>query len=134
GDVGGAGQVVVGGLIPDGFRLHLDTADGAENAHRAIEDAQGALDLRREVHVAGRVDQVDARVAPFDGDGRAVDRDALLLLQRVEVGSGVALVHVADFVLGAAEVENALRGRGFAGVHVGDDANVPQVFEHGYQA
>ena len=51
-------------------------------------------------------------------------------LQRVEVGGGVAVIDVADLVLGAAEVEDALRGRGFARVHVGDDADVAQFFEH----
>src|SRR5262249_7813672 len=68
---------------------------------------------------------------PVDGDGGAVDGDALLPLQGVEVGGGVALVHVADLVLRAAEVEDALRGGGLAGVHVGDDADVTQFFEHG---
>ena len=89
-----------------------------------------ALDLGREIDVAGRVDEGDARVAPLDGDGGAVDRDALGLLQRIEVGGGVAVIDVADLVLGAAEVEDALRGRGLAGVHVGDDADVAQFVEH----
>jgi len=32
-------------------------------------------------------------------DTRPVDRDALLTLERVEVGGGVAVVHVADLCL-----------------------------------
>ena len=48
------------------------------------------------------------------------------LLERVEVGGGVAVIDVADLVLGAAEVEDALGGRGLARVHVGDDADVAQ--------
>src|SRR5439155_16275216 len=111
--------------------LHLDAADGAEDAHGAVEDAQGALDLGGEVHVAGRVDQRDLGVAPLDGDGGAVDGDALLALQRVEVGGGVALVDVADLVLGAAEVEDPLRRGSLARVDVGDDADVTKVLEHG---
>src|SRR5205823_5795364 len=39
-----------------------------------------------------------------------------------------------DLVLGAAEVEDALRGRGLARVHVGDDADVAEVVEHGLLA
>src|SRR5262249_24498363 len=62
----------------------------------------------------------------------AVDGDALGLLEGVEVGGGVALVHVADLVLGPAVVEQALGGRGLAGVDVGDDADVAEVVEHGY--
>ena len=73
-------------------------------------------------------------VAPLDGDGGAVDGDALGLFERVEVGGGVAVVDVADLVLGAAEVEDALRRRGFAGVHVCDDADVTKFLEHGYTA
>ena len=76
----------------------------------------------------------DLRVAPVDGDGGAVDGDALGLFERVEVGGGVAVVDVADLVLGAAEVEDALGRRGFARVDVGDDADVAKFFEHGYTA
>src|SRR5262249_54066245 len=105
-------------------------ADGAEDADGAVEHAQGALDLGGEVDVPGRVDERDARLAPLDGDGGAVDGDALLLLQRVEVGGGVALVHVPDLVLGAAEVEDARRRRGLAGVDGRDDADVAEVLKH----
>ena len=55
-DEGDARHVVLVGLVPDRFALHLDAADGAEDADGAVEDAQGALDLGREIDVAGRVD------------------------------------------------------------------------------
>ena len=100
----------------------------------AVEDAQAALDLGGEIDVAGRVDEGDAGVAPFDGDGGAVDGDALLPFQRIEVRGGVAVIHVADLVLGAAEIEDALGRRGFAGIHVSDDADVAKFFEHGFPA
>ena len=54
-----AGHGVFLGLAPDGLRLRLDAADGAEEANRAVEHAEAALDLDREVNVARRVDQVD---------------------------------------------------------------------------
>jgi len=76
-----AGHLVLVGLEPDRLRLDLDAADGAEHAHPAVEDAQGALDLGREVDVAGGVDDVDRVLAPVDRDGRRVDRDPLLLLE-----------------------------------------------------
>src|SRR5260370_12110449 len=118
------------GLVPNRFRLNLDAADRAEHADGAIENAQGTLDLGREVHVAGGVDDADARITPVDGDGGAVDGDALLAFQRVEVGGGIAFIDIADFVLGAAEIEDALRGRGFTRVDGGDDADVAKAFEH----
>jgi hypothetical protein len=61
----------------------------------------------------------------------AIDRDALLPFQRIEIGGGVAIVHVANLVLGPAEVEDALRGGSFARVHVCNDADVSQIFKHG---
>ena len=64
-DVGDARHAVLVGLIPDRFRLHLDAADGAEDADRPVEDAQAALDLGREIDVAGRVDQRDAACRPI---------------------------------------------------------------------
>ena len=70
-DEGDARHLVLVGLVPDRLGLHLDAADGAEDADGAVEDAQGALDLGREIDVAGRVDDVDARSRPIDGDGGA---------------------------------------------------------------
>ena len=133
-DEGDARHAMPVGLVPDGFALHLDAADGAEDAHRPVEDAQRTFHLRGEVDVAGRVDQGDARVAPLDGDGCAVDRDALGLFERIEVRGGVAVIDVAGLVLGTAKVEDPLCGGGLAGVHVGDDADIAKFFEHGYSS
>jgi hypothetical protein len=38
--------------------------DRVEDGDRAVEDAQAALDLDGEVHVPGRIDDVDPEVAP----------------------------------------------------------------------
>ena len=58
------GTLMLVGLVPDGLALHLDAADGAEDADGAVEDAQAALDLGGEIDVAGRVDQRDAACRP----------------------------------------------------------------------
>ena len=47
------------GLAPDRLGLRLDAAHGTEHRDRAVEHAQGALDLGREVDVSGGVDDVD---------------------------------------------------------------------------
>src|SRR5262249_8590437 len=133
-DEGDARHAVLVGLVPDGLALHLDAADGAEYAHGPVQDAEAALDLGGEGHVAGRIDQRDARITPIQRDRGAVDGDALGALQGVEVGGGVALIDVARLVLAAAEVEDALGGGGLAGVHVGNDADVAQLVEHGWGA
>ena len=60
-DEGEAGNVVALELAVDRDRLGLDARDRAEHEDGPVEDAQGALDLDREVDVAGGVDQVDRR-------------------------------------------------------------------------
>lgn len=62
--------------------LRLHSLDGRHNEHRAVQHAQGALDLGDEVGVAWRVDQVDDDVADRDRDGRGLDGDAPPALQR----------------------------------------------------
>ena len=44
-------------------RLRLDAFDRRDHEDRAVEHAEDAFDLRDEVGVAGRVDQVDGEVA-----------------------------------------------------------------------
>ena len=59
-----ARHAVLVGLAPDRLGLGLDAGDAVEHGDGAVEDAQRALDLDREVDVAGGVDDVDPVVAP----------------------------------------------------------------------
>ena len=59
------GTLVAVGLAPDRLGLRLDAGDRIEDGDRAVEHAQAALDLDREVHVPGRVDDVDPVAAPL---------------------------------------------------------------------
>ena len=59
-----ARDFVLVGLAPDGLGLRLHRGDRVEQRDQAVEHAQRALDLDREVHVARRIDDVDTRVAP----------------------------------------------------------------------
>ena len=61
-----ARDVVLGRLPPDGFGLRLHPGDAVENRDRAVEHAQRTLDFRREIHVTGRVDDVDALLDAFE--------------------------------------------------------------------
>ena len=51
-DEADARDVVLVGLTPDGLRLGLDALLAVEHGDGTVEDAQRALDLDREVHVA----------------------------------------------------------------------------------
>ena len=58
-DESDARHPVLVGLPPDGLGLRLDAGDGVEHRDRAVEHAQRALDLGREVDVTGGIDDVD---------------------------------------------------------------------------
>ena len=122
-------HVVAVGLAPDGLGLRLDAGDGVEHRDGAVEHAQRPLDLDGEVHVAGRVDDVDPVVLPHAGGRGGGDRDAALPLLDHPVHLGGALVDLTDLVGLAGVVEDALgRGR-LARVDVGHDPDVARAHE-----
>ena len=81
--------------------------------------------------MAGRVDDVDAVVAPEAGRRGRGDRDAALLLLLHPVHRGGALVDLADLVRAAGVEKDALGRRRLAGIDVGHDADVAVPLERG---
>ena len=118
------GYVVLVGLPPDGFRLRLDALLGVEDHDAAVQDAQGAFDLRGEIDVARGIDEVDGAVAPGERDTGAIDGDAAFLLFLVVVGLGRAGIDSAQAIRGAGIIEDMLGGRRLAGIDVRNDAEV----------
>ena len=128
-DVGDARDLVLVGLAPDGLGLWLYARDGVEQGDSTIEHAQRALHLDREVHVAGRIDDVDAVIGPLArGRGRR-DRDPALLLLLHPVHGRGAFVHLAHLVGLAGVVQDALGRRRLARINVGHDPDVSGLFE-----
>src|SRR5665647_1336318 len=123
-DEGNARDAVLVGLAPDGLRLRLYAAHRAEQRDSAVEDSQAALHFHGEVHVPGRVDDVDLRVAPGNGSRGGRDSDAAFLLLGHPVHHRRALVHFTDLVGLAGVVQDALGGGRLARVDVGHDADV----------
>ena len=122
-------DAVLVGLAPDRLGLRLDAGDRVEHGHGAVEDAQGALDLDREVDVAGGIDDVDAVIAPEGGGRGGGDRDAALLLLLHPVHDGSALVNLTHLVGAAGVEEDALGRRRLAGVDVRHDPDVAGLLE-----
>ena len=126
-----ARHVVLVALPPDGLGLRLNALVGVEQGYRAVEHAQGALHLDGEVHVAGRVDDVDALALPVGGGRGGRNRDAALLLLLHPVHRRGAVVHLADLVALAGVVQDTLsRGR-LTGIDVRHDADIAIVFNWG---
>ena len=128
-DVGDPRDLVLVGLAPDRLRLRLDAGDGVEDRDGAVEDAEAALDLDREVDVAGGVDDVDPVALPLAGGRGRGDRDPPFLLLLHPVHDGGALVDLAHFVGAAGVIEDALGRRRLTGVDVRHDPDVARFLE-----
>ena len=124
-----ARHAVAIGLAPDRLGLRLDTRHAVEHHDRTVEHAQAALDLDGEIHVPGRVYQVDSMILPETGSCRGRDRDAALLLLLHPVHGGRALMDLAHLVGLAGVEEDPLGSRGLAGIDVGHDAEVAVVLD-----
>jgi len=122
---------VLVGLAPHRHGLRLYTGNTVEHRDSAVEDAQRALDLGREVHVAGGVDDVDLVALPPAGRRGRRDGDAALLLLLHPVHGGRALVDLTDLVVDTGVEEDALSGGGLAGVDVRHDADVADLGQVG---
>ena len=116
-------------LAPHRLGLRLDALVRIEDAHRPVEHPQAALDLDREVDMAGRVDDVQALVVPEGGGGSRGDGDPPLLFLLHPVHGGGAIMNLADFVALARIIEDALRGRGLSGIDMGHDAEIAIILD-----
>ncbi len=123
------GHGVLVGLAPDGLALGLHAGDRVEERDGAVEHAERPLHLDRKVNVPGRIDDVDAIVAPERSRGGRGDRDAALLLLDHPVHGGGTLVHLADLVRLARVEQDALGRRRLAGIDVRHDADVTNAVE-----
>src|SRR5581483_7263821 len=128
-DEGDARHAVPVGLAPDRLGLRLHAGDRVEDGDGAVEHAQAALDLDREVHVSGCVYDVDRVVAPLGGRRGRRDRDpALLLLDHPVHGRG-ALVDLTHLVDAARVEQDPLGRRRLARVDVRHDPDVSDLVD-----
>ena len=137
-DVGNARNAVFVHLAPHGFGLRLHAGNRAENGNGTVEHAQGTLDFRREVHVTGSVDNVQAvrnfreRTVgdrPPAGNRGGRNRDPAFLFLFHPVRRRGAFVHFARLVNDAGVEKNAFRSRRLARVDVRGDPEVSGVFK-----
>ena len=111
-------------LAPHRFGLRLDAGDRVEYRDRAIEHAQAAFDLDREIDMAGRVDDVDAVVVPEAGRRGRGDRDAAFLLLLHPIHRRGAFMHLAELVGAPSIIKDPLGGCRLTGIDVRHDADI----------
>ena len=113
--------------VRHGLRLHA--LRGVHHEERALAGAHRTAHLVGEVHVAGRVEEVEEVGLTILGvvlhrHRMALDRDAALALEVHGVEGLLLQLARAD---GVRELEDAVRQRGLAMVHMRDDAEVADV-------
>jgi hypothetical protein len=120
---------VCGSTPPTEHKLHA--ANRTQYCYRAIENAQAAFDLDREIDVSGCVDDVDAvlvvlavHALPEACRRSRRYRNAAFLLLLHPVHDGGAVMDLAHFVGDACVKEHALRRGRFPRVNMGHDADI----------
>jgi hypothetical protein len=114
-------QVVLEGLVGGGERLGLDPLGGVDQEDGPLARGQRPGDLVPEVHVAGRVDEMEDGVPPLEADVLGLDRDPPLALQ--VHGVQVLGPHLPG-VDRARQLQDPVGQRGLPVVDVADDGEV----------
>ncbi len=119
-------EVVLDGEVRVGERLRFDALRGVDEQQRALAGGQRARDFVREVHVAGRVDQVQDVLAArrrgvVEPDRVRLDGDAALALEIHRVED--LRFHLARLQR-PGQLEEAIGERGFAVIDVRDDGKI----------
>ena len=105
-------------------RLRLDPLRRVDDEQRALAGLQRARDLVREVHVTGRVDQVQLVALPHHAHGLRLDRDPALPLELHRVEQLLLHVPVGDRVR---QLQDPIGQGRLPMVDVGDDREVADV-------
>ena len=131
-------HLVAVGLPPHRLALRLHAVAAVEHGDRAVEHAQAALDLDREVDVSRSVDDVDPvffaleraeHRRPKAVGGGAGDGDAAFLLLHHPIHGRRAFVHLAELVADARVKQDPLGTRRLAGIDVRHDADIARAFD-----
>src|ERR671920_1993393 len=145
-DEGYARHPVLVRLPPDRLGLRLDPGHGIEKRDRTVEHPKTALHFYSEVHVPGRVYNINTMLigntamdafagtfavltgafdtAPEHGCRSGCDRNAAFAFLGHPVHDGVPVVDLAQLMGKACIEQDALRRRRLSGIDVGHDADI----------
>src|ERR1700728_1423209 len=120
-------------LPPDRLRLRLHARHRVKHRHRAVQHPQRPLHFHREIHVARRIDNVDAVILveplPRSRRRRGRNRNAALALLLHPVHHGRAFVHFADLVSHTRVEKDALGAGRLPRIDVRHDPDVADLIE-----
>ena len=131
-DIDHSGNAILISLTPNGFRLRFNTALCAENGHRTVQYAQRTLNFNREVHVSGRVDNIDTMVFPETSRCGGGNGDTSLLLLFHPVHSWRTVMRFAHFTVDTGIEQNTLGGSGFTRVNMCHNTNISCHFKRNF--
>jgi len=111
-------------LVPDGFRLGFDPAKGAEHRDHTVEHPERPLHLHGEIHVPGRIDDIDRVILPVTGNRSGCDRNSPFLFLNHEVHGGLAVMNLTEPVRDPCEIQKPLGYGRLPCVNVGRDTDI----------
>ena len=126
---GKTGNMIAVCLVPDGFRLGFNPANGAENRHHAIKNPQAALDFNREINMPRSINNGDAVVVPLTGSSRGSNGNAPLLFLFHPIHQSGPIMNLTDFVGQAGTIKDPLGDGGFSGINVSGNTDISQFAE-----
>jgi hypothetical protein len=115
-------------LTINGNGLGLDSANGTKNQDRSVQYTKGALNLNREIHMPGGINNIDVMSLPDTmGSGRR-DRNASLFFQLHGIHLGTDTILTPDLMNGKYSfgvVQDPFGQGSLAGIDMSADADVP---------
>ena len=126
-----AGDMIFLRLAPNGFGLGLNATDRAENADRAVENAERTFDFSSEVHVSRSVNKIDSVFLvvthPETGRCGGCNRNTALLLLNHPVHCCGTVMNFTDLVSLAGIKKNTFRKCGFSRINVSHNTDITRI-------
>ncbi len=118
-------QALAQRLADHEFGLRHRPFGGIDQHQNAIDHREDALDLAAEIGMAGRVDDVDARLLPLHRGAFGENGDAALALEIVRIER--ALHHLLIGAESAALAQKLIDKRGLAMIDMRDDGDIANI-------
>ena len=119
-----AGEIASAMRVIDGAVIVLDAAGRVHHDDRSVQHPHRRRDIAGEIGVAGRVEDVDLGVVPFEGRDPQVDRHMALLLIWIVVADGVAVLDAARAGDGLGGEQQRLGERGLPAAAMAEESDI----------